>query len=115
MQPSHLKRSLVEKLRLKLDHTVVNQDINAFSLEATTRNGRLKVQRKEKGQLILRDDLAGLECVNEDIIVDHLRRHFQNKQIYIYVGEILLAMNPYRELGLFSHRQMFKYIRTPTQ
>ena len=37
------------------------------------------------------------------------RRHFENLQIYSYIGEILLAINPYKEMGLFSHRMMFRY------
>ena len=73
-------------------------------MEATTRNGKLKMQRKEKSQLILKDDLAGLEFINEDIILDNLRRHYNNRQIYIYIGEILLAINPYQELGIYSSK-----------
>ncbi len=41
--------------------------------EATTRNGRLKTQRHGKGDLMLREDLASLEYISEDILVDHLR------------------------------------------
>ena len=68
------------------------------------RNGRLRKERHERGQLILMDDLAGLEFINEDIIVDHLRRQFANGQIYTYVGEILLAINPYRKLDIYASR-----------
>ena len=80
-------------------------------MEATTRNGKLKMQRKEKSQLILKDDLAGLEFINEDIILDNLRRHYNNRQIYIYIGEILLAINPYQELGIYSSKYGKKICR----
>lgn len=48
---------------------------------ATARDGRLKEQRREKGKLIIRDDLASLEYINEDIILDNLKRHFNKKQV----------------------------------
>lgn len=58
---------------------------------------------------MFKDDLASLEYINEDILIDNLKRHFNKNQIYTYIGDILLAINPYKELGLFSPREMFKY------
>lgn len=38
-----------------------------------------------------------------------LKHHHHVNQIYTYVGEILLAVNPYEDLGIFSSNLMFKY------
>ena len=102
--PTYIKNSLVKKLNIMLSKDI----IPIKPIDATTRNGKLKVKRQEKGQLILRDDLASLEYINEDILVDNLRRHFNVKQIYIYIGDILLAINPYQDLGLFTPRDMYR-------
>ena len=53
LHPSHIKNSLLQRMRL-----MAEKDFNFKVREATIRNGKIKQKRKEKGQLILKDDLA---------------------------------------------------------
>ncbi|XP_044736982.1 myosin-IIIa-like [Chrysoperla carnea] len=70
--------------------------------EVTTKNGKLKSSRKSVAKQIYVDDLAALELLSEDVIVEQLFRRFELQQIYTYIGDILLAVNPFCDLGLYT-------------
>ncbi|RWS27882.1 myosin-IIIb-like protein [Leptotrombidium deliense] len=70
--------------------------------EVITKRGKLKTDRKAKAQPIFADDLASLENLNENIIVEHLFRRFQEKQIYTYIADILIAVNPFENLEIYD-------------
>ncbi|KAL7032575.1 hypothetical protein ACKWTF_007349 [Chironomus riparius] len=57
----------------------------------------------------LDDDLAMLESVSETIIVDSLNERFESTQIYTYIGDILIACNPFEHLPLYTphYQQMY--------
>uniref|UniRef100_A0A673NMD2 non-specific serine/threonine protein kinase n=1 Tax=Sinocyclocheilus rhinocerous TaxID=307959 RepID=A0A673NMD2_9TELE len=48
------------------------------------------------------DDLVNLEVLDEEIIITHLQRRYQELQIYTYVGDILIALNPFQNLNIYS-------------
>ncbi len=48
------------------------------------------------------DDLVVLEDLDERTLNDELRTRYLKKRIYTYVGDILVAVNPYEELGLYG-------------
>ncbi|KAK7063234.1 Myosin-IIIa, partial [Halocaridina rubra] len=87
--------------------------------ETTIKGGALKADRKTKRTPIWMDDLACLEKLSEDIIVDHLGRRYRTNQIYTYMGDILIAVNPFKELGVYGdkesrqHRGMVKSENPP--
>jgi hypothetical protein len=104
--------------------------------EMTTKQGKLKADRKAKLQRIYLDDLASLENFSivikntffnwlykflwlikneilliafffvklQDSIVDQLEQRYKNNVIYTYIGDILVAVNPFTELGIYSDR-----------
>jgi myosin heavy subunit len=41
-------------------------------------------------------------CVFQDGIVEQLQCRFQQNQIYTYIGDILVAVNPFIDLGLYT-------------
>jgi myosin-3 len=58
------------------------------------------------------NNLAELEDLNEDTLLSHLEARFKRKQIYSYVGEILVSMNPFERFPeLYSPEMMTKYSR----
>ncbi|KAK2723178.1 myosin-IIIb-like isoform X3 [Artemia franciscana] len=77
--------------------------------EPTIRQGNLKQDRKAKLQPMYVDDLASLENLTNDIIVDHLQRRFSQGQIYTYIGDILIAVNPYAEMGIYTDAEAKLY------
>ncbi|CAI9595062.1 unnamed protein product, partial [Staurois parvus] len=42
------------------------------------------------------DDLAALEVLDENSVTDQLQNRYNRDQIYTYVGDILVAVNPFR-------------------
>ena len=38
----------------------------------------------------------------QDVIVDHLKRQYDKNHIYTYMGDILLAVNPFSPLTIYS-------------
>nr|XP_035957744.1 myosin-IIIa-like [Halichoerus grypus] len=56
------------------------------------------------------DDLATLEVLDENTVSQQLEKCYSRDQIYIYVGDILIALNPYQSLGLYSTEHSKLYI-----
>ena len=47
-------------------------------------------------QLVIKDDLALLEDLSEEAIMENLTVRYSEDKVYTYIGEILLAINPYK-------------------
>nr|XP_023488120.1 myosin-IIIa isoform X3 [Equus caballus] len=56
------------------------------------------------------DDLATLEVLDENTVSEQLEKCYSRDQIYIYVGDILIALNPFQSLGLYSTEHSKLYI-----
>ncbi|XP_004605551.2 myosin-IIIa [Sorex araneus] len=56
------------------------------------------------------DDLATLETLDENTVSDQLEKCYSRDQIYIYAGDILIALNPFQSLGLYSTEHSKLYI-----
>ncbi|XP_077947216.1 myosin-IIIb isoform X3 [Gasterosteus aculeatus] len=48
------------------------------------------------------DDLVNLEFLDEEIIISHLQKRYDELQVYTYVGDILIALNPFQNLSIYS-------------
>lgn len=57
------------------------------------------------------DDLAKLSLLTEDILLEHLKSRYENDLIYTYLGDILVAVNPFKETHLYSTqiRDFYRY------
>lgn len=75
---------------------------NHRQAEATTRQGKLKSDRKARPQKMYMDDLASLDNLTEDSIVDQLKKRYDSSQIYTYIGDILVAVNPFEDLKVYG-------------
>ncbi|KAH0552740.1 hypothetical protein KQX54_014623 [Cotesia glomerata] len=99
-----IKLELVEEIKLEKSSSVLNRRI-----ESTTKHGKLKVNRKAPPKKIYFDDLAALDSFTEEIIVEQLEERFKQGQIYTYIGDILVAVNPYINLGLYTGIEQRRY------
>ncbi|KAF0716111.1 Aste57867_3019 [Aphanomyces stellatus] len=57
------------------------------------------------------DDLIRLPNLHEPGICHTLSERFNQNDIYTLTGEILLAVNPFQDLGIYSDKLIRKYIR----
>ncbi|CAF3934467.1 unnamed protein product, partial [Adineta steineri] len=58
---------------------------------------------------ITTDDLAQLETFDEQSIMTHMYNRFLSNQIYTYIGDILVAINPFRSLPIYGKNAMIRY------
>lgn len=47
-------------------------------------------------------DLTLLSKVSEEAILDNLKQRFENGLIYTYIGHVLISVNPFRDLGIYT-------------
>lgn len=97
--------SSVEKIRGELRGEIDRQRVEGRvhrQPEVTTKHGKLKTYRKAKAEKMYMDDLAALDMLSEDGIVDQLQHRYEQAQIYTYIGDILVAVNPFTSLGLYT-------------
>jgi myosin heavy subunit len=59
------------------------------------------------------ENLVNLEVYNEGIILHHIKKRFAVDIIYTFVGNILVALNPYKSLDIYGSTVIDKlYTRT---
>ncbi|XP_065484832.1 myosin-IIIa isoform X2 [Caloenas nicobarica] len=56
------------------------------------------------------DDLATLEVLDENTVTEQLQKSYAKDQIYRYVGDILIAVNPFRNIDIYSSQHSKLYI-----
>ena len=59
--------------------------------------------------MLMVDDLATLSSLNEDIILSHLLERYLGQQIYTYIGDILIAVNPLQNLNIYTKQVLHNY------
>ncbi|KAK2179919.1 hypothetical protein NP493_466g01054 [Ridgeia piscesae] len=55
------------------------------------------------------DNLATLSTLDEHSLVEELRARYSRGIIYTYIGDILIAFNPYAPLPIYDSAHLFKY------
>lgn len=51
---------------------------------------------------MLTEDLAALDTLTEDVILDELRDRLQRGEYHTFIGDILLILNPNEEKDIYS-------------
>lgn len=90
---------------------------------------RFYLQRKEHASLVLSEivsqyispdanegrveDLCNLEELSEQDMLSNLRARFNNKNIYTYVGSILISVNPYYYYSIYNPKYTAMYMSKP--
>ncbi|CAH1772774.1 unnamed protein product [Owenia fusiformis] len=55
------------------------------------------------------DDLAALSSLSEPLLLDEIRIRYSKDIIYTYIGDILVAVNPYKRLPIYGPEISEKY------
>ncbi|CAG2225754.1 unnamed protein product [Mytilus edulis] len=64
------------------------------------------MDRPEPGSV---EDLATLAKLDDSILLDELKVRYNKNLIYTYVGDILIAVNPFRDLDIYGTEESQKY------
>uniref|UniRef100_G3VSQ4 Unconventional myosin-Ia n=1 Tax=Sarcophilus harrisii TaxID=9305 RepID=G3VSQ4_SARHA len=54
-------------------------------------------------------DMILLEPLNEESLINNLEKRFQHKEIYTYIGNVVISVNPYQQLPIFGPEFIDKY------
>ncbi|CAG8616843.1 14409_t:CDS:10 [Funneliformis mosseae] len=54
-------------------------------------------------------DMTMLSKVNNDAINDNLKKRFENAEIYTYIGHVLISVNPFKDLGIYTDEILHSY------
>ncbi|KAJ1930391.1 class II myosin [Tieghemiomyces parasiticus] len=54
-------------------------------------------------------DMTLLSKITNDAISDNLRKRFQNADIYTYIGHVLISVNPFRDIGIYTDQVLQSY------
>ncbi|XP_057603101.1 myosin-IIIb [Hippopotamus amphibius kiboko] len=84
----------------------VLQDQKHLNPVVKTRHERMHTRRpyhvEDAEKYCLEDDLVNLEVLDEDTIIHQLQNRYVDLLIYTYVGDILIALNPFQNLSIYS-------------
>ncbi|CAL8342468.1 unnamed protein product [Boreogadus saida] len=54
-------------------------------------------------------DMVLLEPLTEDSFIENLRNRFDHNEIYTYIGSVVISMNPYRSLPIYTPEKVEEY------
>ncbi|XP_054049454.1 unconventional myosin-XVI isoform X2 [Rissa tridactyla] len=96
--------SLLEKDTMFKDSTkgLCKQPSQDSASENITVNTTAKVEQINLMPPAPNDDLASLSELTDSSLLYEIQKRFNNNQIYTYIGDILLLVNPFKELPIYS-------------
>ncbi|KAL4217322.1 Myosin-IIIa [Mactra antiquata] len=80
--------------------------------DVTTKQGRLKARKTRVSAQPTTNDLTRLEVLDEDSIVAQLFTRYSQSIIYTYIGDILLAVNPFHPLTIYGEEYSHMYMNS---
>ncbi|XP_014669755.1 PREDICTED: myosin-IIIb-like [Priapulus caudatus] len=102
---TEIRRHLMQLIQKQVEYGRVETEP-----EVTTKHGKLKSKRKSKRETVMVNDLAQLEILDDDVIVQHLENRYNAGQIYTYIGDILIAVNPFCPLTIYNDETSRDYM-----
>ncbi|KAG0238392.1 class II myosin [Actinomortierella wolfii] len=54
-------------------------------------------------------DMTLLTKINNESINENLKKRFENQEIYTYIGHVLISVNPFRDLGIYTDEVLKSY------
>lgn len=78
----------------------------AFTIPAKTTKELIAT---EEAALLTYDNMIKLNNLNEPVILHNLRQRFMKDLIYTYVSSILVALNPFKLLPIYTPEVMDRY------
>uniref|UniRef100_A0A8C1ZXZ4 Unconventional myosin-Ib n=1 Tax=Cyprinus carpio TaxID=7962 RepID=A0A8C1ZXZ4_CYPCA len=54
-------------------------------------------------------DMVLIEPLSEDTFIENLRKRFEHNEIYTYIGSVVISMNPYKSLPIYTAEKVEEY------
>ncbi|XP_044032781.1 myosin-IIIa isoform X2 [Siniperca chuatsi] len=90
----------------KTDRSTDSNDSSRHERIHTKRESHMKTQTDPDEV----DDLATLEVLDENTVTEQLQSRYGRDQIYTYVGDILIAVNPFHKMEIYTPQYTKMYI-----
>nr|XP_043878257.1 myosin-IIIa isoform X2 [Solea senegalensis] len=87
--------------------TVRGSDSNDRHERINTKKGSHTMTQPEPDEV---DDLATLEVLDENTVTEQLQSRYGRDDIYTYVGDILIAVNPFHKMDIYTPQFSKMYI-----
>ncbi|XP_030642371.1 myosin-IIIb [Chanos chanos] len=87
---------------LRAQLSVLIREQQELGCRTKTRHERINTRKTLIIESCPDDDLVNLEVLDEESIITHLQKRYDELQIYTYVGDILIALNPFQSLSIYS-------------
>uniref|UniRef100_A0A8C9ZKS8 non-specific serine/threonine protein kinase n=1 Tax=Sander lucioperca TaxID=283035 RepID=A0A8C9ZKS8_SANLU len=101
-----LQKQLIELIDLNQQIGVVDKTSSRHERIHTKRGGHMKTQTDPDEV----EDLATLEVLDENTVTEQLQTRYGQDQIYTYVGDILIAVNPFHKMEIYTSQYTKMYI-----
>ncbi|XP_015214343.2 myosin-IIIb isoform X1 [Lepisosteus oculatus] len=97
-----IKQAHGKDMALKQQLATLIREQQESGCRGKTKHGRISTRKTLRVDTCLDDDLVNLEVLDEETIIIHLQKRYADLQIYTYVGDILIALNPFQNLNIYS-------------
>ncbi|GAA6086300.1 myosin-IIIa isoform X1 [Tachysurus ichikawai] len=117
-----LQKQLTELIEINHQIGIIEKTSNRGKTEQSVKDDRHERIHTKKGNSMTTDnttdqaesmeDLATLEVLDENTVTEQLQKRYANEQIYTYVGDILIAINPFYKIDLYTPEHSKMYVGT---
>ncbi|MBN3300236.1 MYO3B protein, partial [Amia calva] len=97
-----IKQAHGKDMALRQQLATLIREQQGSGCRARTKHERINTRKTLKVESCPDDDLVNLEVLDEETIIANLQRRYADLQIYTYVGDILIALNPFQNLSIYS-------------
>ncbi|CAF4865614.1 unnamed protein product, partial [Rotaria socialis] len=94
-----------------VEHVLMTPSANVITIMLTQEQQLFSSIKDTISMVDKNDDLAKLSLLTEDILLEHLKHRYDKNLIYTYLGDILVAVNPFHETNLYTTqiRDFYRY------
>jgi myosin-5 len=93
----------------KTDYTISDESSGVIYSVTDESNELVKLQNDIEGDAISVSDLTSLSYLHEPAILHCLKERYLSDSIYTNTGPILIAINPFKHLGIYSAAEVERY------
>uniref|UniRef100_A0A4W4HQU3 non-specific serine/threonine protein kinase n=1 Tax=Electrophorus electricus TaxID=8005 RepID=A0A4W4HQU3_ELEEL len=104
-----IKQAHSKDSALRRQLSALIKDQQSVEGRTRTKHERINTRKTLLTESCPNDDLVILEVLDEDTIITHLQKRFEQLQIYTYVGDILIALNPFQNLTIYTPQFSYLY------